>query len=116
MSFSIKKSKDDSVTRDKSALPVEDSTDDEEQIKDDKTGIANPGQSEEPTQGLEKTEDNSENNNISQIIEIEDPIMELIDLTDDIEDKRDLKRGETFGKKFKTIFYVRFFSRGSPQG
>lgn len=88
--FSIKKPRDsDAVARDKSALPVEDSSEDEDR-RNEESNIT-PNEDNQNTQ--EKTEELIENNNTSQIIEIEDPIMELIDLTDELEDKRDAKRG-----------------------
>lgn len=130
MCFSIKKAKDEQpVASNKSALPVEDSTDDEDgenNNKEDPTPTNNSTNNQNLNQNenenneslnqknCDKTEENNSSNNndnnkqlitsASQIIEIEDPIMELIDLTDDLEDRRDAKRGNL--KKIIMLRYV----------
>lgn len=81
------------MTSNKSALPVEDSTDEEEQSKEETPSSNTQNEETNSQASSEKNEDTSERISTSQIIEIEDPIMELIDLTDELEDKRDAKRG-----------------------
>ncbi|GLV36705.1 suppressor of white-apricot [Carabus blaptoides fortunei] len=90
--FSIKKPRDtDAVARDKSALPIEDSTEDEEETQE-QTEITSP--TDEAPADVSENRNETENVNSTSIIEIEDPIMELIDLTDDLEERRDTKRAE----------------------
>lgn len=106
VSFSIKKHSLEvqQVPRDKSALPIEDSTDDEE--PEPEPADVPPTNQEEPlpdvppitttatTTTTTTTTTTDEPPKAAPVIEIEDPIMELIDLTEDLEEKRD-RRGTT---------------------
>lgn len=93
VSFSIKKPKEHEVPKEiKSALPVEES---DEEV-DDKNEPQNAVQDQEQQQQqlVEKESPKSELKN--GIMDVDDPILEMIDLTDDAEEKRDAKRGIFF--------------------
>lgn len=117
VSFSIKKAKDpEPVPIERSALPVEESS---EESNEENTENGTENITEEPSAivvpPIAAPEEESENNIQSKtppihsendekedapppvkdasVIEIEDAVQELIDLTDDLEERRDAKRG-----------------------
>ncbi|XP_044261622.1 protein suppressor of white apricot [Tribolium madens] len=82
--FSIKKPKDDAPKEIKSALPVEESDEEEK-----------PPEIPDPvTKEGETSNDTTESSHKNGVFDGEDPILEMIDLTDDIEERKDAKRAE----------------------
>lgn len=105
VSFSIKKSKDDAPKEIKSALPVEESSDEDEggekMVETPSTTPPPPPEQEKPSTDVAiETKKNG-------LLDEDDPILEMIDLTEDIEDRRDVKRGKE--KKSKKKTFVKFF-------
>ncbi|CAH0549074.1 unnamed protein product [Brassicogethes aeneus] len=92
--FSIKKPKEEPAKEIKSALPVEESDDEEEQQEKEETppqiDVEKP--TEDKPQVTEETLETPQCKN--GIIDVDDPILEMIDLTFDAEDRRDAKRAE----------------------
>lgn len=79
MSFSIKKPKEDPPKEIKSALPIEESSEDETTST---TPPLPPMEDKPPT----NNEENATTKN--GLLDEDDPILEMIDLTDDVEEKR----------------------------
>jgi hypothetical protein len=91
VSFSIKKPKDDGPKEIKSALPVEESDEEE----------PNPPETATVTLAADATNKEAESPNDTDpahkngtIFDGDDPILEMIDLTDDAEERKDAKRGK----------------------
>lgn len=110
VSFSIKKTKEEQPKEIKSALPIEES--DEEEVLENASNnvpsavvlVANISNSNKSTDDVctsENTEDpKDEDDNPKEedakngiILDSDDPILEMIDLTDDTEERKDAKRG-----------------------
>lgn len=95
MCFSIKKPKEDAPKEIKNALPVEES-DDEETPKVE-VGSAAPSSPsstpKEPEAILSEVSNESSQTKNGPIFDGDDPILEMIDLTDDTEERKDAKRG-----------------------
>ena len=112
VSFSIKKPKDEMPKEIKSALPIEESDEDVEEacgtpsetsasntptstpVPNHTTSLTPPPRAEPSTVQAEET-----NESESKILEAEDLILEMIDLTDDLEERRENKRVEDRKKR-----------------
>lgn len=108
VSFSIKKTKEDAAKEIKSALPMEESSDDEEIVKNEETTaieVSRTPPQPPPPSIEEKIVQSTETTN--GLLD-EDPILEMIDLTDDVEEKKDIKRG-VFQKSISFIFIYYYF-------
>lgn len=104
VSFSIKKPKDDPPKEIKSALPLEES--DEDEVECEKTlteavitvsalpSITTETANSNLSDTGSKTSEESENNKNGILLDSDDPILEMIDLTEDLAERRDLKRAE----------------------
>lgn len=117
VSFSIKKSKDEGQKEIKSALPVEESDEDVDHKNDDGQVVTDticsavPDLSLTPPPRVVKTPTPSPTNlesteTVTGKVEADDLILEMIDLTDDLEDKRECKRVED-RKKDKIVSVAR---------
>lgn len=98
MSFSIKKTKDDAPKEIKSALPVEESSEDEvqEDIKREVLPVSTtPPPPPLPPPAVEPTEtDTKQTETKNRLLDEDDPILEMIDLTEDTDEgKKEMKRG-----------------------
>jgi hypothetical protein len=91
VSFSIKKPKDDGPKEIKSALPVEES--DEEEPNPPETATVTPA-ADATNKEAESTKDTDPAHKNGTIFDGDDPILEMIDLTDDAEERKDAKRAE----------------------
>lgn len=88
MSFSIKKPKDDVPKEIKSALPLEESSEEESEDKNVTTEASTtPPIVKSPVVVMQTVEES--NGTLD-----EDPILEMIDLTDDSEDRKEIRRGK----------------------
>ncbi|XP_063930077.1 splicing factor, suppressor of white-apricot homolog isoform X2 [Zophobas morio] len=95
VSFSIKKPKDDGAKEIKSALPVEESDDEDTNMSEPVASVATPT-SDTAIKEADSSNDASESshNKNGTIFDADDPLLEMIDLTDDIEERKDAKRAE----------------------
>lgn len=104
MSFSIKKTKDDAPKEIKSALPVEESSDDEEVEVDGKNEVvvvATVSTTPPPPPPPEPTTETE-----TKVLDEDDPILEMIDLTEDPDEgKKEMKRGNIYKIKIKKILF-----------
>lgn len=92
VSFSIKKAKEEQPKEIKSALPLEESDEEEAGENNAIPAVTNMSNSSKNEEENKKPETDDTKNGI--ILDNDDPILEMIDLTDDSEERKDAKRGK----------------------
>ncbi|RZB39274.1 suppressor of white apricot [Asbolus verrucosus] len=92
VSFSIKKPKDDGPKEIRSALPVEESDDEDTNMSETTPAATTDNSAKEVESSNDASNESSHKN--GAIFDGDDPILEMIDLTDDIEERKDAKRAE----------------------
>lgn len=106
MCFSIKKPKEDAPKEIKNALPIEESDEEETAKLEAASTAASPPSStpKEPEAVLSEVSNESSQTKNGPIFDGDDPILEMIDLTDDSEERKDAKRGTIWFKNLQFAY------------